>query len=63
MVDFSKRLGKRITERITDPVALYDTLDRASDKGPLRPAQESVLKRWHEEYADVTDVILKMHTG
>jgi len=63
MVDFSKRLGKRIPKRITDPVALYDTLDRASDKGPLRPAQEAVLKRWYEGYADVTDVILKMHTG
>ena len=63
MVDFSKRLGKRIPKRITDPVALYDTLDLASDKGPLRPAQEAVLKRWYEEYADVRDVILKMHTG
>ncbi|MBW8040167.1 MAG: DEAD/DEAH box helicase [Planctomycetes bacterium] len=63
MVDFSRRLGKRIPKRITDPVALYDTLDRASDKGPLRPAQEAVLKHWYVEYADVTDVILKMHTG
>jgi len=63
MIDFSKRLGKRIPKRITDPVALYDTLDRASDKGPLRPAQEAVLKRWYAEYCDVTDVILKMHTG
>ncbi len=63
MVDFGKRLGKRTPKRITDPVALYDTLDRASDKGPLRPAQEAVLKRWYEKYADVTDVILKMHTG
>ncbi len=63
MVDFSKRLGKQTQRRITDPVALYDTLDRASDKGPLRPAQEAVLKRWYGECADVTDVILKMHTG
>ncbi len=63
MVDFSKRLGKRTPKRITDPVALYDTLDRESDKGPLRPAQEEVLKRWYEGYTDVTDVILKMHTG
>ncbi len=63
MVDFSKRLGKRIPKRITDPVALYDTLDRESDKGPLRPAQEAVLKHWYEEYANMTDVILKMHTG
>ncbi len=63
MVDFSRRLGKRIPKRIMDPVALYDTLDRDSDKGPLRPAQEAVLKRWYAEYANVKDVILKMHTG
>jgi replicative superfamily II helicase len=63
MVDFRKRLGKRIPKRITDPVALYDTLDRASDKGPLRPAQGDVLKRWYTKYNNVTDVILKMHTG
>jgi hypothetical protein len=36
MVDFSKRLvRKNITKRV-DPVELYDTLDRASDKGELR---------------------------
>ncbi|HUU15749.1 MAG TPA: DEAD/DEAH box helicase [Sedimentisphaerales bacterium] len=63
MVDFSKRLGKRIPKRIMDPVALYDTLDRDSDKGPLRPAQEAVLKRWYAESANVKDMILKMHTG
>ena len=63
MVDFSKRLGKRSPDRLTGPVALYDTLDRASDKGPLRPAQAAVLKRWYENTAGQQDVILKMHTG
>ncbi len=63
MVDFSKRLGKRLPKLITDPVALYDTLDRASDKGELRKAQEAVMKRWYENYINEKDVILKMHTG
>ena len=63
MVDFTKRLAKRKTELTTDPVNLYNTLDRASDKGPLRPAQEVVLKRWHAEYASKKDAILKLHTG
>ena len=54
MVDFSKRLGKRMPKRTTDPVELYDTLDRASDKGPLRQPQEAVLNRWYAEYASTT---------
>lgn len=63
MVDFSKQLGKRAPELMTDPVALYETLDRASDKGPLRPAQEAILEHWYKEYTGTKDVILKMHTG
>jgi replicative superfamily II helicase len=63
MVDFKKRLrtsGKRET---LDPVALYDSLDRASDKGPLRPVQEYVLSRWHTELRKQRDLIVKLHTG
>ena len=42
MFDFKKRLtGKRIQKPI-DPIPLYDTVDRAHDEGPLRPAQFSL---------------------
>ena len=37
MVDFKKWLAKRDVWKRIDPVAIYETLDRASDKGPLRP--------------------------
>ncbi len=37
MVDFKKWLAKRDVWKLIDPVAIYETLDRASDKGPLRP--------------------------
>lgn len=47
----------------TDPVALYDTLDRAHDKGPLRPAQQAVLSEWHTSRREQSDVIVKLHTG
>jgi len=47
MVDFSKRLGKRDIQKPLDPVAIYDTLDRASDKGELRRVQVEVLEGWH----------------
>src|SRR5438132_2310521 len=63
MVDFKKRLGKREAGKLLDPLAIYDTLDRASDKGPLRPAQEALLHTWHTQYRNERDLILKLHTG
>lgn len=63
MVDFTKRLGSSTTEKVVDPVKLYDTLDRASDKGPLRPAQVSVLQDWFDKGQNERDVIVKLHTG
>lgn len=63
MVDFSKRLGKKDTSKQLDPVAIYDTLDRASDKGPLRPAQTAILTDWHQKCRNQRDLIVKLHTG
>jgi len=63
LVDFKKRLTGRKAERPTDPVKLYETLDRAHDKGPLRPAQASVLADWFESHREQQDVIVKLHTG
>lgn len=63
LVDFKKRLTGKKTERPTDPVKLYDTLDRAHDKGPLRPAQASVLQDWLACHREQRDVIVKLHTG
>lgn len=47
MVDFGKHLKKRKSDRPTDPMEIYDRLDRLSDTGPLRPSQEHVLSEWH----------------
>jgi replicative superfamily II helicase len=47
----------------TDPVTLYDTMDRAHDKGPLRPAQQAVLTEWYTSRREQRDVIVKLHTG
>jgi replicative superfamily II helicase len=63
MVDFRKRIGKNTTAKVVDPRALYDSLDRASDKGPLRPVQERVLAEWHASRRAARDIILKLHTG
>ena len=63
MVEFRNRLsGKRIGA-VIDPVKLYDTLDRAHDKGPLRPAQLPSLKNGSGYLSTERDVIVKLHTG
>src|SRR5690348_7148190 len=63
MFDFSKRLHDNASKRPDDPVEIYELLDRASDKGPLRLSQAAVLKKWYEDYKDKKDVIIKLHTG
>src|SRR5439155_24936354 len=63
MVDFTKRLAKKQIERPLSPLEIYEKLDRASDKGPLRPAQSAVLTEWHGRRRDNRDVIVKLHTG
>ncbi|PEJ23243.1 DEAD/DEAH box helicase [Bacillus pseudomycoides] len=63
MVDFKKKLTKKKIEKKIRPNEIYATLDRASDKGPLRPVQEKILHKWFEEFQENKDVILKLHTG
>lgn len=63
MVDFKKRLAGKKVEKPVDPVKLYDTLDRAHDKGPLRPSQLAVLSDWYANHQAARDVIVKLHTG
>ena len=63
MVDFRKRLAAKTAITPINPVELYTTLDRAHDKGPLRPAQLAVLQEWHDHHRSSRDVIVKLHTG
>ncbi len=63
MVDFTKRLGGRKAEKPSDPIELYGTLDRAHDKGPLRPPQHAILSDWYKKHKDARDIIVKLHTG
>lgn len=63
MVNFRKRLVSKASTKPVDPLEIYGTLDRAHDKGPLRPSQEAVLREWNARQANVRDVIVKLHTG
>lgn len=63
MVNFKKKLKSKRQSKVIDPCKLYQTLDRASDKGPLRPAQEHILSVWYENHRNDSDLIVKLHTG
>lgn len=63
MVDFRKRRASGLSEKPTRPSDIYSGLDRASDKGPLRRSQETILDRWYSDFRGSRDVIVKLHTG
>jgi replicative superfamily II helicase len=63
MIDFKKKLAQKDFKKVVDPIEIYATLDRESDKGPLCPAQEAILKKWYKSHRDQRDVIVKLHTG
>lgn len=63
MIDFSKRLQQQQGGKPTEPLKLYETLDRTHDKGPLRPAQAVILEEWYANRKDDKDLIIKLHTG
>ncbi|WP_072620909.1 DEAD/DEAH box helicase family protein [Spirulina major] len=63
MVDFKKKLKNRTISKKIDPLEVYDSLDRRSETGPLRPAQEKILKDWFSKRQDKRDNIVKLHTG
>lgn len=63
MVDFRKKLNKTEIVKKINPVDIYQTLDRKSITGPLRPAQKNILSNWFENFKEKKDLIIKLHTG
>lgn len=63
MIDFRKKLNKSEIEKKTNPIEIYDSLDRRSIAGPLRPAQHKILSEWYESRKTEKDLIIKLHTG
>lgn len=63
MVDFSRKIKKNIVEIETNPIIIYDNLDRKTEKGPLRNEQIEILKKWYEEKQNDSNTILKLNTG
>lgn len=63
MVDFKKKLKKKAELKKTDPIEIYENLDRTTVTGPLRDGQKNILQRWYADRYDDKDVIVKLHTG
>jgi replicative superfamily II helicase len=63
MVDFTKRLKNKHIPKKIDPLEIYDSLDRRSETGPLRPSQKEILNNWFSERKEQQDNIIKLHTG
>lgn len=63
MVDFKKRLGVQSIQKKVNPIEIYESLDRRSETGPLRPVQERILTEWWNDRRKEKDIILKLHTG
>ncbi len=64
MVDFSRKLKNKQKEIETNPIAIYESLDRQTEKvGPLRRSQKRVLNDWYEHRLSDKDIILKLNTG
>lgn len=63
MVDFKKRLKNKSLPKNLNPIEIYESLDRRSETGPLRPSQEKILTHWYKERNNTKDNIIKLHTG
>lgn len=64
MVDFSKKLKNQTKKIPINPIEIYESLDRQSEKvGPLRKSQQKILKEWFESHLKDKDIILKLNSG
>ena len=62
MVDFKKHITRQTPERKTNPLEIYEGLDRLSDTGDLRATQEHILTEWYTQRRSYKDLIVKLHT-
>ncbi|MCF7717916.1 DEAD/DEAH box helicase family protein [Aeromonas jandaei] len=63
MVDFTKKLRTKDIVKEIDPLRVYESLDRKSETGPLRPSQKEILNLWYKERRNAKNNIIKLHTG
>lgn len=63
MIDFKSKIKQGSIEKKINPIDLYNTLDRKTNTGPLRPTQERILTKWFNDRRDDKELIIKLNTG
>lgn len=63
MVDFKKLLRKKELTLEIDPISIFKYLDTDGDKDVIRPSQRDILEKWHNDFRDKKDTIVKLPTG
>ncbi|MGJ0580303.1 DEAD/DEAH box helicase family protein [Xenorhabdus bovienii] len=63
MIDFKNKLKKKELPKRINPIEIYESLDRRSEAGPLRPSQKRILDEWFNNRRNDKDNIIKLHTG
>lgn len=63
MIDFTNKLKKKELPKRINPIDIYESLDRRSEAGPLRPSQKTILEEWFDKKRNDRDNIIKLHTG
>jgi len=63
LVDFNKLLGEESKPNETNPLLIFERLDKESGKEYLRPPQETVISEWNKKFRNRKDTIVKLHTG
>ena len=56
-------MGTKPKIKETNPLEIFNRLEKEKEKGFLRSQQEKILSKWNEEFHDKKDTIVKLHTG
>lgn len=63
MVDFEQYLDTAELERKTNPVEIFDDLNKETGKEELWSDQKSILSEWYSSHQEKKDLIIKLPTG
>ena len=56
-------MGEKPKMKETNPLEIFNRLEKEKEKGFLRSHQERILSQWHEKFLNKKDTIVKLHTG
>ncbi|MBR1369819.1 hypothetical protein RJ53_10160 [Methanocalculus chunghsingensis] len=63
MVDFKKLKGGKVQSLDSNPIKIFEKLDKTVGKEYLWPPQEYILTEWYQKHRENIDTIIKLPTG